>query len=309
MKHLASLSLCLSVLTACAHLPSRPSSRGLFVDIEKAVEFRAASVDWVVDDLEVATVLPNVMGSVCSVEAPERKRLQTWLVQAIAHQGGSSKALYKAHGGLDSAVKDLRTLERVEMVLRAATRVAETRCPYWVEEREDFRGKESDDARFVAFGETHGGANLQLSGGNATLGAGGGLRLLLGAGFSGRYTLVSGLEMGGGGSFVEADAGMNAITGRFSAAIPLLLRISHAGAASQIVDVELAATTTITSQGFESPGLRAGVGFGLSTPRVSQLMPYALLWIGYEILPPSNGRLDAAHRIWIGTRVGFDWDP
>jgi hypothetical protein len=88
-----------------------------------------------------------------------------------------------------------------------------------------------------------------------------------------------------------------------ASSLPVLFRVRNM---SRVVDVELAWT-----QRYDSPtrhGVRVGIGYGLTTPRVSAFMPYGVIWVGYGLTPAAHGE-PTDHTIWLGTRVGFDWDP
>jgi hypothetical protein len=37
-------------------------------------------------------------------------------------------------------------------------------------------------------------------------------------------------------------------------------------------------------------------------------MPYLLAWVGYEVVP-GRGADPTSHILWLGSKVGFNWDP
>ena len=86
----------------------------------------------------------------------------------------------------------------------------------------------------------------------------------------------------------------------------MLLRISSQ---SRVYDFELTPIVRL-NPGVDvfPPGLRSAVAMGFTTMRSTSLMPYALLWMGYEYHPADN-QSPADHAVHIGTRIGIDWDP
>jgi hypothetical protein len=307
VKRLASaLVLCVG----CAPLPEAQAPRGLYVDLRKAVTLQEQE-DWVVDRLEVADALEGVMGSVCATNREAREDLRAWIdtrIEAEAEPGmadapSPSRELYEQAGEMNGDIEDVRSLERVRMLLEAGEDSA-AECPYWVEEDEEFAGEESDEDRFVILAESLGGATLRVGGGAVVLGAGGGGRILLGYGFSQRLTIAVGGEIGASGTLPETDSGTRTFEAVAASAVPLLFRITDV---SRHFDIEVT-WRTLYPEGPARHGVRIGLGYGLSTPRVASFMPYGLLWIGYELFPAQHGSA-TEHAIIVGTRVGVNWDP
>ena len=160
-------------LTACVSLPEVRPQRGLYVDLRKAVVLQEQE-EWIVDRLEVEDTLEGVMGSVCSSTRETREDLRAWLERRIATEAGepgprAAERMYAREGAMSSDVEDVRTLERVQMVLEAAEDVADD-CPYWLEEDPAFAGRESDEARLVIFAESLGGGSVRFGGGDLAFG-------------------------------------------------------------------------------------------------------------------------------------------
>jgi hypothetical protein len=293
-------AIVLLAFTACTPLPEQRVARGLYSDLHQAVELRENN-EWVVDRLEVEGSIESVMSSVCATDREDREDVRMFVAEQIAAEGGSSEELYRQEG-LTRRVKRVRRLERVRAMLDAGEDVV-AECPYWLEPDEDFAGVEGNERRVVILAETRGGGALVVSDGEVGLGGGGGGRLMLAAGLGPRVTLGVGFELGAEGRLPETDDGRRSFEGILATALPVLLRVRDM---SRIVDVELAWT-----QRYDSPtrhGARIGIGYGLTTPRVSAFMPYGVIWVGYGLTPGAHGE-PTDHTVWLGTRVGFDWDP
>lgn len=289
---------------ACAALPEARPERGLYVDLRKAVELREND-DWVVDRLEIEAAAPSVVRGVCQVSPDARERLLLWLDERIAAEGGPSEAAFAREGSL-RAIRELLRLERVRALLVHTDDIARTECPFWLEVDPSFAGVQHDEGRFVVLAESMGGARAVISGGDAELGGGGHGRILPAYGFGPRVTLGVGLEMGAVGVLPEVDGGGRSFAGVFSLGVPAIVRF-HRGA--RVVDLVASVTTRVfDGELLTPPGARFELGYGITTLRVGRVMPYALVWIGYEH-QPSHDRLATEHSIWLGTRVGLDWDP
>ncbi len=291
-----------AVLFGCAPLPPQTASRGLYRDLRKTVEFREND-DWVIDDLEVADALSGVMRSICSTQEAAREDLELWLATEIERRGGPSRLQFERNGAsLNRSIRETRRLERITEVLRRGRDEAR-RCPYWIAQDEAFAGLEGDEGRFVVLLESRGGASLLFADGEAAIGGGGGGRLFLGGGIGPRLTLAVGAEVAVDGELPEEPGGRRSFQAVLAAGAPLLLRIANN---DRVIDFEAAYTARFADD--TRHGVRFTVGYGLTTPRVSSFMPYAVLWVGYRVVPAAHG-LPIEHGILFGTRIGFDWDP
>ena len=153
----------LGAFGGCATLPDSPLERGLYVDVRKTVEFEQ-QVDWVSDRLEVDNLVSHVMGSVCQTSPETRRRLIDWLDLRIVARGGPSQELYEREGReRTAAVRRVQSLERTRALLMRAHELAETDCPYWLEEDPDFRGIQRDEGRLVILAESMGGAAVSVA--------------------------------------------------------------------------------------------------------------------------------------------------
>jgi hypothetical protein len=304
VRTLATLPLAALVM-GCATLPEEPVARALYVDLRKAEEL-SSDTGWVVDRIQLESNAEDVLRSACQVDAVQRDQLDAWISGQIALHGGSAEEAYRKHGKDLGAASTLLTLERTRALLRYAQAHAGADCPFWIEPDPEFAGVQGDADRFVVLAETIGYGSAVLESDEAAIGGGGGGRLLFAHGLGPEVTLALGGEVGGSGAFVENDSGGRSIDTTFSAAIPVLVRLTRF---SRVLDFELAPVFRFNpDEDALPPGGRAAMGVGLTTLRASAFMPYAVLWLGYEF-HPENDTGPADHSIHAGTRVGVDWDP
>ena len=310
MKPFVSLLMLGAVLGGCAHLPPARNARGLYVDLRKAVQFRESSGDWVVDRLEVEDMQETIMASGCRTSVETREDLRMWVNTQIDAELGAgasgaavpSEAAYREDGRVSGRVKELQRLERVRLLLDAADE-ASAECPYWTHADPRFAGIETDEGRFVVLAESVGAGALRVSDGDTNFGGGGGGRLMAALGV-GRLTLGVGFGITAAATFVETTDGARSFEAVVSSEVPLLLRVTSI---TRVFDIVLSYRTLFQDSGARHGG-RVEIGYGLTTPRVATLMPYGVLWVGYELFPAQQGG-HAEHAILVGTRVGFDWDP
>jgi hypothetical protein len=305
LKHacLSALALC---ALGCTTLPSGGPARALYVDLRKAVDLSEGTGGWVVDRVEIEARAGSALRSVCRVDPVERARLRAWINAQIMLAGGPAREVYERNDDDLSEAQDALTLERVRALLDYAELRASEDCPFWLKPEADFAGVEGDEARFVVWLESIGGGSVVLEDGEVALGGGGGGRLLAGYGLAPRLTLALGGEIGGHGAFVENSSGARTIETTFTAAMPLVLRVSDV---VRIYDFEVAPVARLTGTRIESPpGVRTLAGVGFTSSRGSTFMPYLVVYVGYEVHPKDGTNL-ADHSFHIGTRVGVDADP
>src|SRR5688572_6438082 len=189
---LAAVGLAL-VATGCGATPPRTAERALYLDLRKIVELQESD-DWVVDRLEVEATSPQVMRSVCQVEAPARARLIGWLDRRIAAEGGPAEEAWRREGRDLGAITHLLRLERIRLVLSSAHASAEDDCPFWLESDPHFAGLQIDDARFVLLAQSTGSGALFFRGGETALGGSGGIQVMPAWGIAPQLTLAIGVE-------------------------------------------------------------------------------------------------------------------
>lgn len=292
-------------MSACATWPNDPVERALYIDLTKAVEL-SNDTGWVIDRVQLEANAEGAMRSVCQVAPEQRRALSAWLDARIANKGGSAEQVYRTHNRDLGAASSVLELERVRALLQYADARAAQDCPFWLEPTPEFRGVQSDSDRVVVLAETLGYGSLVFERSAAALGGGGGGRVLVGSGFGTQWTLAAGGEIGGSGAFIENEMGKRSIETTFSAALPVLLRLSRY---SRLFDFEVAPTLRFDPDtDILPPGVRTSAAVGFSTMRSAAFMPYASLWLAYEFHPADN-RGPADHSLHVGTRVGVDWDP
>lgn len=304
---LRSLTLLLVLSSAaCTNLPDARDARGLYIDLHKSVEYQSSVDSWAIDEFALDELRSHASLSVCTAPEGAAEELGRWInaqFDELIEPGASdleqpARLVYEREGDTRHFSR-MRRLERVRMLLDLVS-ASRADCPYWLEEDSDFAGVEPDEGRVVILGESLGGGSVRFSDGEAAFGGGAGGRLMLGYGFS-TFTLALGAEVGADGYLPESEDGGRSFAGVFATGVPLLFRHTDI---SRVYDVTLSYRTLWTDE--PRHGFRVELGFGLTTPRVSGLLPYGLLWVGYEVFP-SQGSTE--HAILLGTRVGFDWDP
>ncbi len=299
----ALLSVSLFAVARVASADDAYATDSLLRDLERIVD-GAESTGWFGDEEALSDLRDDVLGSVCRTPPAARDGALRWLLAEHARLG-DARALWEARGReLDSDVKRARFVERELLVLRHAMERAPTSCPFWVVPNARFRGRQSDRDRFTLNVESGGSAQLRVTEGTATIGAGGLGRALFGYGFCGDTTLLAGFEFGGGAMLKPGVEPTEFVVNYFPA-VPVTLRLRDL---SWHYDVEVAPVALFQADdGDFSFGFRTGLGVGLSGLRTRNLLPWAGAVIAYEHYFASGGRA-AAHFLRGGVRVGVAWD-
>ncbi|MDH5675080.1 MAG: hypothetical protein OEZ06_23320 [Myxococcales bacterium] len=304
MRKVTSLTglLLASLTLGCATLPEHAVDRALYVDLRKAVEI-SGDTGWVLDRVQMEANAESAMGSVCRVEPLVRDRLEAFIGGQIALRGGPAERIHAERGELDGEVL---TLDRTLALLRFANAHVAEDCPFWLEPEPDFEGVQGDAGRAVILLESGGFGALYFEQGDTYLGAGGGGRALFAYGVGRRLTLAAGLEVGGFGGLSDNQEGTRRIDATITAGTPLLLRVTWF---SRLLDVELTPVVRFDpGADLLPPGLRATVGGGYAAMRTGSLMPYLVVYAGYEVHPDRDFNIEG-HVVMVGTRVGVDIDP
>lgn len=277
------------------------ATESLLRDLERIVEAEESS-GWFSDEEALLDVRDDVLGSVCRVpEASRASALQKLTADSAAL--GDARTLFRTRG-LDDEVERARFVERELFVLKHAIERAQASCPFWVRVEPSFSGRQTDRDRFMLNLESGGNAQLRVTEGTVTIGAGGLGRVLLGYGFGGDLTLLSGIEFGGGAMLKPGVEPTEFVVNYFPA-VPVIFRLRDV---AWHYDIELAPVALFQADDNDfSFGFRTGVGLGLSGLRTRNLLPWAGAVLAYEHYFGTGGR-EPAHFLRGGVRVGVAWD-
>lgn len=279
------------------------AARSLLLDVERIVDDEEAT-GWFVDEDAVLAMKRSLLESVCRTPPVAREMALDELERASAREG-SARSLYMAEGRKVTAlVERARVAERRLLSLRTAVGWAREQCPIWVEADSSFRGRQTDRDRLALHLESGGNAQIRITEGSATIGAGGVGRALLGHGFGGDLSLLFGLEFGGG-AMLRPGAESTEFVVNYFPAIPLLLRLHDI---AWHYDLELCPVALFQADNEKfSYGFRVGGGVGISGLRTRGVVPWAGAVLMFEHYFP-NGRRSATEFIRGGVRVGISWD-
>jgi len=285
--------------------PPEPAyaARSLVLDIERIVDDEE-SAGWFVDDDAIVSMKRSLLESVCRTPPVARDLALAELKRASAREG-SARSLYEAEGRKVTAlVERARVAERRLLALRTANGWAREQCPIWVEADAAFRGRQTDRDRFALHLESGGNAQIRITEGTATIGAGGVGRLLLGHGFGGDLSLLVGLEFGGG-AMLRPGADSTEFVVNYFPAIPVVLRLHDI---AWHYDFELGPVALFQADNERlSYGFRVGGAVGLSGLKTRGVVPWAGAVLMFEHYFP-NGRRAATEFLRGGVRVGVSWD-
>lgn len=289
-------------LVGCATLPGTPVRRALYSDVRQVVETRER-IGWLADSYEIRNAAPTVLQSVCQVSEEDRVALLDWFDARIEAEGGPADVAFERTGDLDD-VEELLTLERMRDTLEHTDAMADTECPFWLKPDSEFAGVQTDTDRFILLGESGGGLSMIVRGDKILIGGGGGLRLMPGYGFTDRFTMAAGVELGGTGGVSPGDEEPS-LSARPHGGIPVLLRFNDD---TWRYDLELTPLVQYIEGQVNHPGFRIAPAMGISSVRIAGIMPIIMGMVAYEFNPAFN-ELPASHTLRLGTRVGFDFDP
>ena len=294
---LLALSLC-----TVAHAADSEGARGLSADVDRIVAGEE-SEGWFADSDAVREIAPAVFESTCRATSEARLEALQQL-RARSAQAGDPRALFERAGELTDSVKYVLSLDRQRRVLELAlARVDE--CPFWIRPAPGFKGRQSDRRRFTLSLETAGNVVLRRTAGRFAFGAGGWGRVLPGYGINERFTLLAGLEFGGG-AMVRPNTGASQFIINYFPAIPVVLRVHRR---TWHYDFEAASVALFQADNtLPSYGFRFGGGIGFSTLRRHDFLPWAGLAASYEHYFAGGGR-SSAEFLRADLRVGLVWDP
>ncbi|MCC6999944.1 MAG: hypothetical protein IT370_35415 [Deltaproteobacteria bacterium] len=294
-----------ALLAGCGRqLPPRAPSAALYRDLERIVTVREAG-GWEIDRLEVEGALSDALMSVCQVERTEREALAGWLEDRISAQGGPVEQAYRRRGRKLGKVASLLELTRIRLLLAAAMAAAPADCPFWLEPRQDFAGRQVGDGRWQVSLAGGGKVLLQRRGERDDVTGGGAGRILLGRNFGSRLGLLAGLEGGGSADIPPSQGGVSkGLVLAFDLVAPVVARFHLVNSYFEVEGGYLAHFTE-EDRDMES-GLHLGVAFGARALRTRWFFPGAAFAATYERTFPEAG--EALQLIKLGLRVTLDVD-
>jgi hypothetical protein len=305
MRILALLAL---LISACA--PVLPPGRGeavLYRDLERIVGFRTTA-GWEVDRLEIQEALADALLSVCASEPATRTALLAWIDARLAALGGPVERAFRERGRDLARVDELLALTRLRGLLVAAVDAAPADCPFWIEPRKGFAGRQIVDDRW----------QLELAGGgkgivSAAPGSdvldvtgGGAGRLAVWRHVGPRWSFGLAAELGASADFVRDSNGQrSSLYFSFDAVAPLLVRYRRI---SSFVELE-AGPLAHGAEGRSrvDPGLHLGLAFGGRALRQGWFVPGAAFAVSYEQTFP-GGDATPVRLVKLGLRVSLDFD-
>lgn len=297
---LASASL---AVTGPLRAEDAEGAAGLLDDTERLVASEEAE-GWFADAEAYREIDEPMLESVCRA-TPEARAQALAELRREAARGGNPREMYRRTGELTAEIERALTLEhRVGALERALSRVA-TDCPFWVQPARGFRGLQSDRSRFTLSLETGGNVQLRQTESDWSFGGGGLGRILPGYGLDGRYTLLLGLEFGGG-AMVRPGTSASQFVINYFPAVPFVVR---SRLLTWFYDLETAPVALFQADDTNlSFGWRLGATVGFTALRRRNVLPWAGISGAYEYYWRSGGRAPA-HFLRGGLRVGLQWDP
>lgn len=289
--------LLLFLLVGCSQpLPPARSAANLYRDVQRLVNVREAR-GWRIDKVERESLLPDAMDSVCRATPAARTEAMAWIEARIAALGGDVEAAWRARGKKLSRVESLLELHRIRMVLAAAIASAGD-CPFWIEPREPFVGRQISDDRWLLSLEGGGKGLVLREAGETDFAGGGAGRLLVGRNFGERWGLFVGGEAGGSAGFPRDAMGeRTSLVLAVDVVAPLVVRYRLV---NSYFEAEAGWIGRVNEDDADlRHGFHVGVAFGARSVRERWLMPGLALGLSYE-------RVDDLDLIKLGLRVSFD---
>lgn len=299
--------LLVAVVGCTQVLPATPVERALVRDVARVVDVRQ-KVGWVIDDKEVDGALPDVLPSVCRVDAAARAASLVWLDGEVARRGGSPVEAWRRAGKDMDKIDDLLLFARTRLVLtRAVEWARDGKCPFWIEPAASFDGVQVVARRWIVGAEAGGRFIVGSENGVLGYGGGGGGRALVGYGFDERHSLFIALEGGGGARFTSVPIGERITVPDLLAifAVPVIGRRTLS--LSGFIEAELGFMAYLNQvEGRIEPGVRAGVGLGGTYLRLKRgFLPRFTFGVTLDHAPGWGGGANIT-QVSAGLRAGFD---
>lgn len=281
------------------------AAEALRFDLDKAVRLRQQR-GWTIDRTEVEAMLPDALLTLCRVPRGARAEARAELERQLAEAGGAPAARYHAGERDLEVLAPALQLQRVLLLLDRAAATAEADCPFYLEPRPNFAGRQRDALGLTLHAEGGGLFTIGQRQGRFHVGGGGAGRLSVGTALDALWHLRVGAELGGA-ALVDRSLNAHAVQVDFLMALPVALRRTFG---LGLADIE-AAFVTLGMPGY-SPhqrfGGRAAVLVGFSTLRVRGLLPWTGAVLMVEGIAPAGGE----PWLWslrAGIRIGFSLQP
>ena len=296
--------LCLALCSASSvvHAADGEGARGLLADVDRIIAGEE-SEGWFADSDALREIDAPIFESMCRATLDAR-------VQALSELGarsavaGDPRVLFQAAHQLTDPVKRALSLDRQRRALELSLARA-NECPFWLAPAPGFKGRQSDRQRFTLSLETAGNVQLRHTLGRFAFGAGGWGRFLPGYGINDHFTLLAGVELGGG-AMVRPNTNASQFIINYFPAIPVVLRVHRR---TWHYDIEAAPVGLFQADNTSlSYGFRVGGGVGFSALRRHNFLPWAGLAASYEHYFAGGSRASAEF-LRADLRVGFVWDP
>jgi hypothetical protein len=285
--------------------PEQPASYA-YRDLQRLVSLSAAT-GWKIDRVEVESLLPDALMTVCQVTPATRAALLAWLDERIAALGGPVEEAYARAGGSLRAISELVELSRVRMTLARAIEVADDDCPFWIEADDRFRGRQVSDDRWQLSLGGGGKGIVANQDGQTDIRAGGAGRLLFGRTIGPSFGVYTGVETGAIATFPKDDDGnrSNLLLG-VELVVPLVVRYTHV---NTYVEAEVGWLGRVTEDDVHSldHGFHLGAAFGGRATRRRWFFPGAAFGVSYEQTVPRAGE-PVLRTFKFGFRVAIDMD-
>lgn len=291
-----------------------PELEALYRDLSSLVIFHER-LDWISDAHSLTMMEGKLLEVTCQVRPETLTTLSALLTQEVDERGSVElrwrEAMRAAQGGeaeppsLSAFHSDLRRERILMSVKRGLERLDD--CPFWLSPRRDYKGIHRDAGRFQLVLESMSSLQVVRARGGWSLkgsqvGGSGQGRLLIARGLTLKAALASGIELGGASTFPTNEEGKRELNGVLTGGVPLVVRWWFGGLR---LDSEVSFLARFPEGQEELLGFRVSQGVGVSTLRVSGLLPHFMLWTGFEsFFPPGEERVSIFR---IGTRVGFSW--
>jgi hypothetical protein len=300
----ASLASLLVVSSARAEGAADPGGEdGILSDLERIVTAEESS-GWFLDATHLTALYPVLLQTVCQA-TPEARQGALAKVEAYAAMAGDPRALFARDGRLSTAAERALSQQRQLQLLRLAVDGSARDCPFWIEPRQGFRGRQTYQRRWFLSFESGGLLQLRRTMGGWTYGGGGVGRLLGGYGLHRRLSVLAGAEFAGG-AMLRPGGEKNGFVINYFSALPVLLRLHGV---SWHYDLEGAFVSMFQADNTSfSHGARVGAAVGVSALRTRFFIPWAGAAIAFEHYFEGGGRASQQF-LRAGLRVGAVWGP